>query len=180
MRVCILIVIVLIFFVGGFLLSDQLYYKAIVRDNKLKTPLDVYYWVKSNNPSAINTSTKPASYASPKFNIVNKRKLYCDEGAIVMATLDNEIGYKTRLVDLIGLDSISHHTILEVYENNTWIKYDHFNSLYNKSYKTCAGYQLLNTSIKQYPKTYNFIVNYNFFLKKLAFFLRNIKEEEFH
>ena len=172
-------IIFLITFLGlGYFKSDQIYYNTIVQQNDLKTPTDVFEWVSKNNPSAVNTKTLPASYVSPKYNIINKRKLYCDESAIVMATLNHQLGYKTRLINLIGLDGISHHTILEVYEVNTWKKYDHFNGKVNIDYQKFAGYPLFKAEINPYPKLYNFLINNNYFLKKLAFFIRGIDEPD--
>lgn len=176
---------VLFFFVGlmafilivGFYLSDQVYYAKIIKTNHLKNPLDVFNWVSKNNPSAIGKNISAAPYVSPKYNMINRRTLYCDEGAIVMATLDHELGYPTRLVDLIGLDSISHHTILEVKENKEWRTYDFFRGNYGVSYEKAAGYPLLNIKMKPYPKNYNFLINHNYFLKKVAFLLRGIREE---
>jgi len=171
-------VFVMIFLFVGYLLSDQLYYVNIVSHAKLKNPMDVYKWVQDNNPSAINTKTSPAPYVSPKFNMINQRSLYCDESAIVMATLNHQIGYKTRLINLIGMDGIAHHTILEVYENNSWKKYDHFNDKINLSYQKLAGYPLLRANVNPYPKFYNFVVNNNYFIKKLAFLIRGIQEPD--
>lgn len=172
----ILTISIVAFLVLGYFYSDQIYYNRITESNQLKTPIDVYKWVQKNNPSAINSKTIPASYVSPKYNILNKRKLYCDESAIVMATLNYQLGYKTRLINLIGMDGISHHTILEVYEADTWKRYDHFNGEKNLSYEKHAGYPLLKVEINPYPKFYNFLINNNYFLKKLAFFIRGIHE----
>lgn len=174
--ILITLTIVILITTIGYLLSDQMYYARIISDAKLQTPKNVYEWVRKNNPSAIYSNTSPAPYVSPKFNIINKRKLYCDESAIVMATLNHQLGYKTRLINLIGMDGISHHTILEVYEGISWKTYDHFNGIYHLSHQKLAGYPLLKTEINPYPKTYNFVINNNYFLKKLAFFVRGIQE----
>ena len=93
------LLIILFFVFVGYYYSDHFYYSRIIRENNLKTPDDVYFWVLKNNPSAEFTKTHPAPYVSPRFNIEKKRFLFCDEGAIVIATLDHELGYKTRLVD---------------------------------------------------------------------------------
>ncbi len=177
-RVCIFAaVLVLLFIIGGYLLSDNVYYRKIVREHQLKTASDVFNWVRGNNPSAItNTKTQPVPYVSPRFNIANRRMLFCDEGCIVMATLDHELGYKTHLVNLLGLDSIAHHTILEVYDNGKWKKYDYFNGIYGESYQTLANFKLLKAEPKAYPTFYNFLVNNNYFIKKAAFFVRGIHE----
>ena len=51
--------------------------------------------------------------------------LWCDEGAIVMALLNQRLGYRTRLVDLLDANTgISHHTTLQVQEGNQWVTYD--------------------------------------------------------
>ena len=173
-KIIFLLIFVFLFLSIGYYYSDHFYYTRIIRENHLKTPVDVYFWVLQNNPSAEFTKTRPAPYVSPRFNIENKRLLFCDEGSIVIATLDNELGYQTRLIDLIGFDSLAHHTILEVYENNRWKKYDFFRSKYDQPYVVSAvGFKLLRIKVKEYPKLYNF------FLKKLFFFLRKIDEAQY-
>ena len=52
-------------------------------------------------------------------------RLWCDEGAIVIALLNQRLGLRTRLVDLLDARTgISHHTTLQVQEGGKWVTYD--------------------------------------------------------
>ena len=52
-------------------------------------------------------------------------RLWCDEGAIVISLLNQRLGYRTRLVDLLDARTgISHHTTLQVQEGGKWVTYD--------------------------------------------------------
>ena len=97
-----------------------------------------------------------------------------------MATLDHQLGYKTRLIDLYGHDNISHHTILQVLENNKWINYDFTFRLHDQSIKASSvglHRELKAAKVKHYPRAYNFLINNNYFNKHVIFILRGIKEE---
>jgi hypothetical protein len=51
--------------------------------------------------------------------------LWCDEGAILISLLNQQLGRQTRLVDLLDARTgISGHTTLQVMEEGRWITYD--------------------------------------------------------
>jgi hypothetical protein len=53
------------------------------------------------------------------------RRLWCDEGAILIGLLNQQLGRRTRLVDLLDARTgISHHTTLQVLERQRWTTYD--------------------------------------------------------
>lgn len=53
------------------------------------------------------------------------RRLWCDEGAIVIALLNQRLGLSTRLVDLIDARTkVSKHTTLQVLQGGRWKVYD--------------------------------------------------------
>ncbi|MGF7078368.1 transglutaminase domain-containing protein [Mucilaginibacter sp. UYCu711] len=171
--------LLLVVMYAGYLASDDRYYTTVISGNNLQTPQDVFEWTtkKFSSVSYMYHST----YASPKYLMQNHTGLWCDEGAIVMATLDHKLGYKTRLVDLIGYDNVAHHTLLQVYENNKWVNYDftfrlNHQAILKSSY--AFNLKMKEARPKTYPKLYNFIVNNNFFAKKVIFALRGIREKE--
>jgi hypothetical protein len=110
--------------------------------------------------------------------LTQRKHLWCDEGAILLATIGHELGYETRLVDLRGDDDISHHTILEIYENGRWETYDTFQNLRGVTYQQSADgvrlQQRVHPYYRQYPRFYNWLVQNNFYLKHLALRLRGI------
>jgi hypothetical protein len=171
----------LITFIGlGYLWSDDLYFKRLVQKNQLTSPNRVYQWVSANYISYSCVITHP--YASPRHLIENHKRLWCDEGAMVAAVLNNQLGYKTKLADFYGLDGIAHHTILRTYYQNRGHNYDFSFHLTDQSYarSVIAGkIEVRKIITRPYPKMYNVIINHNYFIKKVVFFLRGIREDDF-
>jgi len=170
---------VIAFVVVGYLWSDDLYYKRLLEKNELTSPNEVYLWVSENYISHSCIVTHP--YVSPRHLMENHRRLWCDEGAMVAAILINNLGYETRLADFHGPDSISHHTILRSYYQNSWHNYDFSFHLIDQSYAKSAivgKIDLKKIITRPYPKLYNVIINHNYFVKKAAFFLRGIREDD--
>lgn len=172
-----LLALLFLFILVGYLKSDSVFYNNLLKKNNITNSVQVFNWVTKNIGRA--HSTTPHPYLSPRHLIEKHKVLWCDEGAIVMATLDHQLGYKTRLIDLYGFDNISHHTIMEVFENGKWVRYDFSFKFYNKAASISSdscGFKLKEPLAKSYPKFYNNLVNNNFFFKKIAFNLRGIKE----
>ena len=167
------------FIVVGYLLSDKLYYKRVIKNNNLTSPGQVYKWVSNNFINHSCVITHP--YASPRHLMENHRRLWCDEGAMVAAILIHHLGYETRLADFYGIDGIAHHTILETNKNQKWEHYDFSFHLVNQSYKSSAVAGKINFKrivTRPYPKLYNTIINHNYFIKEVVFFFRGITEDD--
>jgi len=172
----------IMFFIVGYLLSDDVFFKKIIDKENINSPLEAFLYinkvtkdpdesVKSDYEFTFNLS----SSQSPRYLLTKRDYIWCDEGAVILATFANELGYKTRLVDLINTkNNISEHTVIEIYENNTWILYDTQNDSVGISYDESAGYQS-SQIYREYPRTYNFFIQNNFFIKKIIFYLRQIK-----
>ena len=168
------------FVIIGYLLSDDFYYKKVLRDNQLKSSDEVFNWVSKHYINHGCIITHP--YSSPRHLMENHKRLWCDEGAMVAAILISNLGKDTELVDMYGYDNISHHTILRVFENNKWVNYDFSFKLIGKDYTSSAKagkIKLKEVKTRPYPKLYNKFVNVNFFLKKIIFFIRGIDENDF-
>ncbi|MDB5005122.1 MAG: hypothetical protein JWQ34_3347 [Mucilaginibacter sp.] len=173
------IVVGFILLIVGYIKSDSLYYDNLLKSNNLSNPSQVFNWTTQNFSTPKSLYVHPN--LSPRYLIEKHKSLWCDEGAIVMATLDNKLGYKTRLVDLYGYDNIAHHTILQVIEKGQWVNYDFTFRLSNQPLvKSSDSFhmKLKKGRIKTYPKLYNYLINNNYFIKRIVFALRGIKEED--
>ncbi|MBC7655371.1 MAG: hypothetical protein H7098_12975 [Oligoflexus sp.] len=169
----------IVFLSVGYYFSDTAYYKKVINENQLNTPNQVYEWVSNNYIRNSCIITHP--YASPRHLMENHKRLWCDEGAMVAAILIHQLGYETRLADFYGIDGIAHHTILETNENQKWEHYDFSFHLVDQSYKSSAVAGKINFKrivTRPYPKLYNTIINHNYFIKKVVFFLRGITEDD--
>jgi hypothetical protein len=173
-----LLLIILLGAYIGYQKSDYLYYKNLLKAKNLNTPMAIFIWT-TNNFSNPKSTDAVKSYLSPRFLIENHKRLWCDEGAIIMATLNHSLGFKTRLIDLYGYDNVSHHTVLQVFQNNKWNTFDFTYRLYNQSFAKCYKiykFKVKTPVIKTYPKLYNDAVNVNYYLKYFIFKIRGINE----
>ncbi len=165
------------FIVSGYWLSDDKYFNDLIRGNHIDSPERAFDYVARNtdfiqgNPAAI-------SYRTPRY-LLEKKHLWCDESATVLATVVHELGNETRLVDVIKSDGEAGHTYLQVYENGDWKNYDtvlkksgltHEQILEGYSYTGLKGYP----RPRPYPRLYNFLIQNNFYLKRLVLWVRNV------
>lgn len=175
----VLLVGCLIVTIVGYAASDGIYYKQFLREKHLNTPERVFKYTTAYYGIASPGDTIQP-YLSPRYLMKRRKKLWCDEGATVMATLDHTLGYKTRLIDLYGADNISHHTVMQVFENSRWITYDFTYRLRDVPFNQCTQlykYNVAKVSVKPYPKFYNAVVNNNAVAKFVLFKLRSIQEK---
>lgn len=158
---------------SGHLLSDDLFFNRLIRSNHITTPEEAFAFVGSNTyppPKGL----VPIPGLTPRYMLTHRKFLYCDEGAIVMATIVHELGYDTRLVDLVGDDNVSHHTILEVRQGGSWKTYDTLQNLQGITYQESARTFRARPAYRAYPRPYNWVVQNNFYLKHLALRLRGV------
>jgi hypothetical protein len=168
---------ILFLIVIGYVFSDDVYYRRLVKKNNLEKPVQVFNWLRSHYFH--DNCTVVHAYASPRHVLENHRRLFCDEAAIAMATLVQVSGYQTRLVNLISTDGDSHHTILEVAEAGQWHRYDFTNGLIDRPIvESATGFVFIHPDYRKYPRLYNFLVNHNFFFKKIIFLIRGISETD--
>ena len=98
--------------------------------------------------------------------------LWCDEGAIVVAVLVGQLGYSTRLVDLVGTsDGVSHHTVLQIEQAGDWITYDFTGRQYNVPLEKTVDYPAA-PRFRTYPDWRHKLLLNNYFLRELAQLLR--------
>ena len=165
-----------VFFVSGYWMSDDKYFGDLIKENQIKTPGDAFAFVNQN---IVFVTGEPASelYTTPRY-MFQKRVLWCDESSMVLATIVDKLGNKTRLVDVIKENGRAGHTYLQIFENGEWTNYDtvlkknnltHEEILQGFDYAKLKGYP----QPRPYPRLYNRVIQNNFYLKHLALWLRN-------
>lgn len=167
----------LTFFVtSGYLLSDDRYFAGIIEKNSIDSPGRAFDFVNANTQFVTGNPT-PEMYCTPRY-MLEKKRLWCDESAMVLATIVNKLGYETRLVDVITPGGFAGHTYLQVYEDGAWKNYDtvlkksgitHEQILEGFAYADLRGYP----REKEYPRLYNRLVQNNFYFKQLMLRVRN-------
>ena len=175
-----LVFFITIFVVGGYLLSDDSFFNELIYKNRISTPEEAHAFVE-NNTYRPTEGMRVTLLTTPRNMLTRQKYLWCDQGAIVLATIVHKLGYETRLVDLLGDDGISHHTILEVNQNGAWKTYDTLQRLQGVTYQQSV--ESLNTKFytrniqpvyRPYPRFYNVVIENNFFLKHSALWLRGL------
>jgi hypothetical protein len=168
-----------LFVVTGYLLSDDLFFERLIAENHLTTPEDVFRFVQAHT-SYPTEQMKVVVGSSPRYMLTKQRYLYCDQSAIVMATIVHELGYRTTLINLVGSDGESHHTVLGVLQGGRWKAYDVTNNLQGRPIQESARYQPggqpyeAQISFRVYPGFYHWLVQNNFYLKHLALWSRGL------
>ncbi|HZH32440.1 MAG TPA: hypothetical protein VEY11_16875 [Pyrinomonadaceae bacterium] len=165
--------LILVFVVSGYLLSDDLFFNQLIRSNRITTPEEAFAFVGSNTLSAPKSMASVAGL-TPRYMLTQRKYLYCDESAILLASIVHELGYDTRLVDLVGDDGVSRHTILEVLQNGSWKTYDTLQNLQGITYQESAKNYRARPVYRAFPRPYNWLVQNNFYLKHIALWLRGI------
>ncbi|HKO61317.1 MAG TPA: hypothetical protein VJV03_09170 [Pyrinomonadaceae bacterium] len=167
--------VVLIFFLlSGYLMSDDLFFNQLIRANRITTPEEAFAFVQSQT-DPVATGVSAQSGLTPRYMLTQRKGLYCDESAIVLATIVHELGYETRLVDLVDVKAGKNsHTILEVHQNGVWKTYDTLQDLQGVTYQQSAATYEPRPVFRAYPGIYNWFVQNNFYLKHLALWLRRI------
>jgi hypothetical protein len=168
-----------LFLVIGWYKSDAHFYKQVILEEQLDTPDRIFSFIckkfDKNKPSRVHRNVTPYHL----FN--NHKRLFCDEGAAIMATLNYYNGYETRFVRVINQKGIDSHTFLQVREKGVWVSYDYtyrYKNASKEQLETLSGLQIKNFKYYQYPRVYNKLINANYFLKKFALLVRGIDESD--
>ena len=191
----------ILFVATGYLLSDSFFFRRVVRQNHLNTPEDVYTFVRTNTgkltPSHFPTDdyippdaspgtglgliplgAEPPLEYWPREMLTKQKYLWCDQKVSLMATLVRRLNYKTRIVDFVGDDGMSHHTILEVFQDGHWKTYDPFYETQGATYAeiTRGWTKPLRPVYRQYIGP-SWPVRYNFYLKKASIWRHRILQQ---
>jgi hypothetical protein len=174
----------LLFLAAGYINCDALYYKNIVIENNLKTPEDAFFYV-IKTAKRFDSTDEFINGLPMRDKIEQHRGFSCDEGAIFLGKLLDYSSHKYsyHLTDIFGMDEMSHHTVLQVFENNIWKTYDiiplhsdhkpHFNG----NLSDCVDYQIKYLSHHEWTitqKIYQFLLEHNTFLKWIFLKIRKI------
>ena len=157
------------FAVVGYLLSDNRLAKQIVDEQNLNTPEQVFGYVIKHKIQAPPGSPNNAQGASFKELFFRQGDwLWCDEGAIVVAVMVGQLGYPTRLVDLLGLsDGVSHHTVLQIQQAGNWVTYDFTGRQFGLPVEKTVVYPS-RPVFRTYPAWQHTLMLNNYFLRVLA------------
>ena len=82
------------------------------------------------------------------------------------------------MVDIIGMDGISHHTVLEVFENGKWENYDTRYRDANGKLGDCVNYQIKgfrNRPWSTNQKLYHTFIEHNTVIKFIAMKFLGVK-----
>jgi len=169
----------LVFVATGYGLSDDLFFERLVAVNHIASPEDAFRFVRAH------TSYPPDNLhiligSSPRYMLTRQRYLYCDQSSIVMATIVSQLGYETTLINLVGDDGESHHTVLGVWQDESWKVYDLMNGLQGRPLRESAkdratgAYYRAQPDYRAYPRLYHWIVQHNFYLMQMALWLRGL------
>jgi len=166
------------FLTVGYYYSDARFFKKEIENLDLKTPDTIFSFI---NKRFIHGGKNVHTNATPRHLYTNHKRLYCDEGAALIATFCYYNGYKTQFVRVINTKGIDSHTFLQAQEDGKWNSYDFTFQIKNatkESLQKISGIQIKKFTYYSYPRLYNKIIQYNFFLKKLALFIRGIDEDD--
>jgi hypothetical protein len=172
-------VVFVLFVITGYLLSDDLFFEKLIAQHHITTPEDAFRFVRAHTRYA-DEHVNVVVGSSPRYMLTEQKYLYCDQSAILMATIVHELGYATTLIDLVGSDGGSHHTVLGVLQNGRWKTYDVTNNLQGRPIQESAKYQpsgasyQADTAYRAYPRFYHWLVQNNFYLKHLALWSRGL------
>lgn len=167
--------VTLFFVVSGYLLSDAFFFKRLVSQNHITSPEEAFTFVIRNTGVLDPRSPHRLEY-SPRLMLTEQKDLFCDQGAILMATIVGELGYETRLVDLVGEDGLSHHTILEVKQGEGWKAYDTYYRKQGETYEQIQGRLDFKASpvYREYVGS-RWITRNNYYLQLLSFWLKKAR-----
>lgn len=146
--------------------SESNYADKIISKHGLSSPEEVFVFI--GNSKAPANSTFPVDSGESFIELMDRKsgRLWCDEGAIVLAVLIHRMGYKTRLVDLLDNSGISRHTVLQVFKDGQWIAYD-----FSTGIKTEDPLVLVDFSayakFRDYPNFFHRILIENYFIRYL-------------
>lgn len=164
--------VALFFGVSGYLFSDAFFFKRLVYQNGVTTPEGAFDFVIENTGVPDPRSPPPLEY-SPRLMLTKQKNLYCDQSAILLATMVGELGHETMLVDLVGDDGVSHHTILEVRQHDGWKTYDTLNRRQGETFEQILrGLPYHARPVRRRYVGSTWMTRNNYYLQRLSLWLK--------
>ncbi len=166
-----------VFIWSGYWLSDDRFFAQLMAREHIASVDDAFQFVREHTsyPSA---GMQVAVRRTPRQMLMRQRFLFCDQSAIVLATIVHKLGYDTSLIDLHGPDGESHHTVLGVREHGSWTVYDVAYNLRGHSLTDSARYSVTGTRFapvpvyRAYPRSYHWAMQHNVFVQRFALWLK--------
>ena len=159
--------LVITFVVIGYLYSDNRLAQQILATQKINTPQEVFQFVINQKVQAPAGSSVQGGQSFREL-MAKDGGLWCDEGSVTVAVLVGQLGYKTRLVDLIGKNSgLSHHTVVQVFEKDQWVTYDFTGRNFGQAPEKTVDYDAIALT-RVYPKWNHQLILNNHFLRMAA------------
>src|SRR2546430_1191540 len=88
-RLVIALSFIFIFLLSGSLLSDSFFFNQLIRSNAITNPEEAFAFVEQSTRPATN-DVKSIRGLTPRYMLAQRKMLYCDEGAILLATIVHE------------------------------------------------------------------------------------------
>ncbi len=96
-----LVLFTVLFITSGYFLSDRAFFSELIHTNQVSTPEEAFAFV-GNNTFRATKDMQLTALTTPRNMLTRQKYLYCDQSAMVLATIVDELGHETRLVDLLG------------------------------------------------------------------------------
>lgn len=166
---CCAIIVAFIWF--GFSWSDNNYADQIIAQQNFASPENVFIFIKNSKTPANSTFSVISGQSFTELMDRKNGRLWCDEGAIVLAVLVHRMGYKTRLVDLLDSSGISKHTVLQVLKGSQWTTYDFSKGVSTEDPLVLVDFPAV-AKFRDYPNLSHQLLLSNFFVRYLFQFIR--------
>ena len=161
------------FGVVGWWTSDARSLEKLSQQNQLHTPQRVFRYVTQHWHQAKASDPIHGSDGIQAMLARPSHRLWCDEGAIVLALMNQRLGFQTRLIDLLDAKTgISHHTTLQVKQAGHWVTFDFTSRRSGIPLSATVPYQAA-PRYRPYPATpLHWFLHYNGFARDLVRQLR--------
>ncbi len=178
-RVVVSVCLVGLFVVGGYWFSDDRFFARLIAEQHIATPEEAFLFVRDHTaypPDGMRVVTR----RTPRRMLTAQKFLFCDQSAIVLATLLHRLGYETSLIDLHGPDGPSHHTVLGVRDGGSWVVYDVMNNLQRRPLPESAKYHggapyTARAVYRPYPRFYQSAMRDNVFVQSIALWFQSLR-----
>jgi len=137
----------------GYWFSDARSLDTLAHRQRLDSPERVFGYVTGDYQQAFASDPVLPGESVQTMLAPPSRRLWCDEGAIVLSLLNQRLHRNTRLVDLLDQRTgISHHTTLQIQEGGRWITYDFTSKRWGIPLAATVSYQAI-PRYRSYPSS---------------------------
>jgi len=150
----------------GFFWSDNVFLDKVISQEKFSSPADVFAFLLRHKSPADASDPVISGQSLVEMMSRDNGRLWCDEGAIILAAINHRMGYESRLVDFIDEQGVSKHTVLQVNFRNTWITYDFTSKKSDVDPKSLVDFQA-TLRVRTYPNPGHKILMSNYFIRRV-------------